>query len=446
MNMKISKQNSRKRRSLRSAACFLAMALSLNACSSGSDSSSEEKLIFARGLWETQKESRSPDLKHSVPFYIEDEIFVATVVPVEYGVTDSGACWEVNNQNTENLEILKLSDSAFNISGSIPLTDSFTESIDIADIKADGTLEILVTSRCRSAWVTAFEFLDQKWVEIANVGASVFENGNLVRIEKDCNPSCAQSGEARQKIEWDGSSFAPTDFLDKDGNKVDLDIVGVCAKYNDVTQLPIKLCDQGPLVKQYVALVANIDIDYGFSVNPNEDRFTPDIAKWTLTYKYRQGLPATPEVDESLFSNLGAFWYPSESNMNFQLFPYFCKEGDPYSCEQFGFLFPTSECPTYRHAGDQTFPLSRCDYGNWIYLFASELQNYDGIEFTDERLVGLFDSVMEKRLRDFQTANGLKASGQIDVKTWATVVGSARDESDDWNEDGVYGPGDMVPH
>jgi hypothetical protein len=417
--MKISRQNYVNPLKWRRTIGFLAVALTLNACSSGSNSNPEEKLIFARGLWETQKESRSPDLKHSVPFYHQGEILVATVVPIEYEVTDSGACWEVNNQNTENLEILKLSGSAFNISLSIPLIDSFTESIDIADIKADGTLEILVTSGCRSAWVTAFEFLDQKWVEIANVGASIFENGNLVRIENDCNPSCAQDGETRQKIEWDGFRFVPTDFLDKDGNKVNLDIDGVCAKYKNVTQLPIKLCDQGPLVEQYIALVANIDIDYGFSVNLNGDRFTPDIAKWTLTYKYRQGfwrdtrLSPTPEVDESLFSNLGAFWAPSTSK-DFGLFHY-----DPSG----KWRFPTSECPSYRFADDQTFPLSRCDYGNQIYLFASELQNYDGIEITDERLVGLFDSVMEKRIRDFQTANDFKVSGQIDVQTWMSVVG-----------------------
>jgi hypothetical protein len=221
--------------------------------------------------------------------------------------------------------------------------------------------------------------------------------------------------------------------------------------YNESDQLPIKLCDKGPLVEKFVALLVNYvnyDNNYGYLNlgDPTENRFTPDIARFILEYRYRRNLlPVVAEIDDSVISELGSYWYPDESSAQFKLFDYFCKEGDPYLCERFGFIFPTEECPAYRIAPDQVFPLKKCDYGNWINYFSNALRGFDGQEFLDELGIGLFDTNMEDRVKKFQLSNGLDASGQIDLETWTKILGVAEDKNDDWNSDGVYGPGDMVP-
>lgn len=205
------------------------------------------------------------------------------------------------------------------------------------------------------------------------------------------------------------------------------------------------MCDRGTLVEQYIALARNIDDDSKLvNFGSLGDRFTPELARWTVQYRYLHGLSPSPTADEEFFADLGRNWYPDIYSDDAKIFSSYCSTGYSYQCESYSYLFPTNECPTYR-TGFVDFPLRRCDYEGWVYMLLNGLENFDGKKPTDDRGVGLFDQETEERLRQFQKQKNLEVDGLAGPNTWRAMFGGATVDTGDTNGDGVYGPGDIYP-
>jgi peptidoglycan hydrolase-like protein with peptidoglycan-binding domain len=79
-------------------------------------------------------------------------------------------------------------------------------------------------------------------------------------------------------------------------------------------------------------------------------------------------------------------------------------------------------------------------------MVSAALKDFDGKEFKDDLGIGLFDEELEKRVKDFQTKRKLEVDGLVGINTWRALLGSAGIYDGDSNNDGVYGPGDIIPH
>ncbi|MFM7125408.1 MAG: peptidoglycan-binding domain-containing protein, partial [Actinomycetota bacterium] len=92
-------------------------------------------------------------------------------------------------------------------------------------------------------------------------------------------------------------------------------------------------------------------------------------------------------------------------------------------------------------------------YGYWFNDFERSLAKIGyGVIFD-----GFYDSSEIDIIKRFQRDHGLDPDGLVGPLTWraalpSSVCAPAADVSgestcsDDWNDDGVYGPGDVVPH
>ena len=79
-------------------------------------------------------------------------------------------------------------------------------------------------------------------------------------------------------------------------------------------------------------------------------------------------------------------------------------------------------------------------------MIAYALQDFDGKKFNDEFGVGLFDEELETRIKNFQQQRKLEVDGLVGANTWRALLGNADYDSGDTNNDGLYGPGDIIPH
>jgi peptidoglycan hydrolase-like protein with peptidoglycan-binding domain len=127
------------------------------------------------------------------------------------------------------------------------------------------------------------------------------------------------------------------------------------------------------------------------------------------------------------------------------LFYRYCTSGDPYTCESYSLLWPTISCPEYFQAA-QEFPVRRCETGAWVNMIAFALKEFDGKEFKNESGVGLFDEELEARIKTFQTQRKLEVDGLVGANTWRALFGNVQNSYEDLNGDGLYGPGDIIPH
>jgi hypothetical protein len=122
-------------------------------------------------------------------------------------------------------------------------------------------------------------------------------------------------------------------------------------------------------------------------------------------------------------------------------------------CQRAVQITPSDECPNPVR-NDSQFPLRQCQYGIWILYFelsVSELGYglvadgyYDASEIT----------IIKQLQRDFK----LNPDGLIGPRTWgaaqpfsvctpqARALSETGSCTEDSNNDGVYGPGDIVPH
>jgi Putative peptidoglycan binding domain len=422
---------------------FVVLAVNIVTSCGGNSESLSDKLTFATGVWEGFTQDITIDSNKVKPFVTDDRIFAATYSSNDF--PENTDCTQSENFVAGKLTIYEYSKETFREMQSIEMVDKFVNSLATGDIKNDTTIEIMLMSSCmRALSVSAFELTNSSWVPVPDVNASTYSNGMLMSIGIDCTPSCADGGVSYTKIEWNGSQFVEAGFVTSEGKPVNLEVNGTCPSYKTAVALPLAMCDQGPLVQQFVALVKNIDT-FDESLSSLGDRFTPELAKWAVEYRYLHGLSVAPIADEEFFEHLGGFWYPEQLTENWNLFPEYCSRGGEYNCESYSFLFPTNECPSYRNAVYE-FPVKRCDFGGWVFMIFNGLKDFDGKDAVDELGIGLFNKDIEERIRQFQKQNKLQVDGLVGPNTWKAMFGTANSETGDINGDGLYGPGDIIPH
>jgi peptidoglycan hydrolase-like protein with peptidoglycan-binding domain len=432
---------------LKSAISFVALFAvfsTVTACGSKSESL-DKRLTYATGVWTQFKDSFGQGSSNNGPFVSDGEIFGASFTPSS--TPENFECWSVEDFMSGVLKIYKYSDETFLEAQSIDLLDTYVEDIQVGDIKNDGTQEIVLNASCyKGQGVKAFELEEGKWSPIPDLVGSVFQNGILMNVSPDCTPSCADGGTEYTKISWDGSTFVANEIVTSKGEPVNLSVSITCPTFRPVTTLPIKPCDEGVLVRQLIALAQNVGAYADGELSSLYDRYTPALAQWILTYQYRHEAPLSTSIGNEMYSLLGRHWYPDMSDPNKNsLFYSYCTSGDPYSCESHSFLWPTISCPEYFWAA-QEFPVRRCETGAWVNMIASALKEFDGKELKDEFGVGLFDEELEARIRIFQKQRKLEVDGLVGANTWRALFGNVRDSYDDMNGDGMYGPGDIIPH
>lgn len=418
-------------------------------CSSerSTEGQSNEALLKAIGLWETTKDTVAPGELDTVPFQIDGQIFVGTLSTVE--MPEGLDCATLEDYVSATLKVHRLNREVFELATTIELRDTWADALKSGDVTSDGRNEILVESSCYGgSSITGFTLFEDKWTEIDLAGASTFENGILLGISKDCVPSCADSGVEYRRYEWNGVSIVEAGLVNADGTPVELAVTTTCDAYREAVALPLRMCDEGPLVEQFLLLANNIG-DYsraGGIVSDSSDRLTPSATQWVNVYRYRQGLAITPTVDGELFADLGESFAPDSSSPQAQKFERYCIDERWPECFGYRYLFPTEECPAYR--SDLEFPLKACDFGSWVILLEQGLNSADGKTATAEpEDLHLIDEAMVARIRAVQSSRNLKATGVVDVATWKALFGSADPTTaEDMNGDGVYGPGDIIPH
>ena len=416
----------------------------MTACGSKSDSL-DKKLTFATGVWTQFKVSLGESSSNNGPFVNDGEIFGVSFTDTP--MPENFDCSLSKNFLTGTLKIFKYSDETFLEIQSIDFMDAYIEDVAVGDIKNDSTQEIILTSRCyKSGNVKAFELLSGQWTAVANLAASIYQNGMLMNVESDCTPSCADQGVGYTKVSWNGSAVVENGTVTSLGKPVDLSVSITCPTYRLTASLPIKPCDEGPLVKQLIALAQNIGDYSGGELSSLGSRYTPALAQWVLTYQYRHDAPMSTTIDGEMYSLLGGYWQPDMNDPEKRsLFYSYCTSGDPYNCESYGYLWPTASCPVYQ-SSSYKFPVRRCETGAWVNMIAYALQDFDGKKFNDEFGVGLFDEELETRIKNFQQQRKLEVDGLVGANTWRALLGNADYDSGDTNNDGLYGPGDIIPH
>jgi peptidoglycan hydrolase-like protein with peptidoglycan-binding domain len=286
-----------------------------------------------------------------------------------------------------------------------------------------------------------------EWVQMPPTGATSFEEGELRYSMLDCLPSCGSTGTDRYNIAWNGSSFEKVSPILEDGTPVDLEVTSVCADYQVRKRLPLDVCDKGPLARKFITLARSHIGDYGdlAAITKSDDKITPEVARWIKTYRFRNSLEISSRVDGEVFARLGEVWNPDENDSKrLELFDSYCaEEGSDYSCSRRAFLFPTDECSSFRPAWEQELPLRLCDYGVWVGMLRDALSEYDGVPSVEGWAAAVFDRDLEERVRRFQLDLGLAVDGLAGSNTWETLFGLG---VEDINGDGLYGPGDIIPH
>lgn len=423
---------------------LLAVLSSVTACGSNSESL-DKKLTYATGVWTQLKESFGQSSSNNGPFVSDGEIYGVSFTPSSF--PENFDCLLAENFMSGVLKIYKYSDETFSEAQSIDLLDTYVEDIQVGDIKNDATQEIVLNARCyKGQSVKAFELQEGIWSPIPELSASVFQNGILMNVSPDCTPSCAEGGVEYTKVSWNGSTFVAGETVTSQGKPVNLDVSITCPKFRPAKSLPIKPCDEGTLVRQLIALAQNVGDYSDGEVSSLYDRYTPALAKWILTYQYRHEVPLSTSIGNEMYSLLGTHWYPDVNDRDkSSLFYSYCTSGDPYSCESYSFLWPTISCPEYFSAA-QEFPVRRCETGAWVYMIAAALKEFDGKELRDEFGVGLFDEELEGRIKTFQKQRKLEVDGLVGANTWRALFGNVQNSYDDMNGDGMYGPGDIIPH
>ena len=434
--------------SIRRIAVLLVVSVILAACGGGGSSSgsADDDMVRAIGLWEIAKKSLSSD-SHSEPFVVGGEIFVASLsnnLP-----PDGLDCTTVKDFVSGSITIRQLNGEQFDEVASLELRDTFANEVMSGDVTKDGNSEIILSAGCYGGMqLVGYTMLDGKWLPLDFGRAAMYKNGMIFGVNEDCKPSCANTGYEYTLFEWNGVSFVEGGLVTSEGMPVNLAVTGTCSNYRQADTLPLKMCDKGPLVEKFMVMARNIGDYGGVTVSNGGNQLTPDVMKWVMTYRYRKGLEIIPEVNGELFESLDTTFYPEDGSYEARLFDSYCVESSWPECLRREYLVPTDECPETRAAYEQEFPLRLCDYGEWVIMLESVLEGFDGKTATTEPPeLHMFDAALVERVKAYQAARNLSITGEVDVPTWTSLFGPASAESsDDINEDGVYGPGDIIPH
>ena len=441
------------------------MCVSLIACSPGGIGSSasvdaqEEAEVRAIGMWELEKATLPADSVAGPLIEANGDFFgVALTSVVRRSGDDMNRCVEESGVETATLAFMKLGSGGFTPYQEFALVDEWVDIDDepllSLDVTEDGVDDVVVMSNCLAQPAfSALRLLDGGWTRLELPGVTSVVNGTLIGYQEDCLPSCVDSGVVWTLYRWNGQEVIPTGFVTSEGQPVSTKVEMGCTEFAIATSLPLKQCSEGPLVRKFLALARSSIGDYGpdASVSHAVNTFDERVATWVLTYRYRHGLPMTKEIDGKLFAALGGYWNP-ETPTERELFNRFCEGGSPLRCEygerQIGYLFPSEECLTYR-ASSGAWPIQRCDYEGWVGVLAAALESFDGKEFEFSDGALLFDARLEERVRDFQRAVGLEVDGYVGRNTWRALYelpGSPLRMGQDLDGDGMFGPGDIIPH
>jgi murein L,D-transpeptidase YcbB/YkuD len=76
-------------------------------------------------------------------------------------------------------------------------------------------------------------------------------------------------------------------------------------------------------------------------------------------------------------------------------------------------------------------------------MLRDALGEYDGLSSDGGWVGAMFDAGLEQRVRRFQSDLGLEVDGLAGPAIWGTLFGPG---VEDMNGDGLYGPGDIIPH
>lgn len=441
------------------ARCAIVLAVFASACASTDDGDrAAERVVRALGTWELAKGGFPDDSIHAPLIEAADAFFGATLSSVRKWEGDGLLyCGEHHEEVMALLTISVVDDDGVSPVQVVQLRNEWIDTSDpiaTADLTGDGVDEIVVRTWCYdTSGVILFSHVGGMWIRLDAGAATDFENGVLFSLDKDCLPSCADSGVEYSGFKWNGASFDRSGPVTKQGEPVSLQVEMSCATYTRVSTLPIPQCSEGPLVRKFLILAQNVigDYDEGVSVTHVVNKFDERVAAWVLTYRYRHDLPLTKVIDDDLFNALGIHWNPG-SDAERAVFDSFCAGGNPMMCEygerEIRYLFPSEECPQYRASGAE-WPVQRCDYGGWVGVLAVALEEFDGqgFELTNEAV--LFDGRLESRVREFQRASGLEVDGYVGRNTWRALQdmpGSPLRGGWDTNGDGIFGPGDVIPH
>ena len=130
-----------------------------------------------------------------------------------------------------------------------------------------------------------------------------------------------------------------------------------------------------------------------------------------------------------------------------------CLIDPPVGCQQEVYIEPSDACPDPVR-NDSRFPIRPCQYGTWMLYFEQSISDLGYAVDAD----GYYDSNEVPTIRQLQRDFGLDPDGLIGPRTWGATqpywVCTPEDRSldipgpctDDHNGDGVYGPGDIIPH
>jgi peptidoglycan hydrolase-like protein with peptidoglycan-binding domain len=411
-----------------------------------------DDFVQATGEWELFKRELPPDDIHSDVTVINKEMIAVSLRNTS--LFDEVICGDRPGLERARLTVRRYMDGKFQVVFDKGLLDLWVTDLRLVDVTNDSVQEVVVSHECSGArWagkgVTAYRLGTSvsEWVEMPATGATSFEDEQFRYESLDCMPSCGETGTERYSIGWNGTSFEKLSPILEDGTAIDLAVTTTCIDYKIRKRLPLDVCDKGPLARKFIALARYGIGDYSESaaVSQSNDRITPDVARWIKTYRFRNSLEVSSRIDEELFARLGQSWYPSEDDSKaLEIFDSYCaEEGAQYSCTRRAFLFPTNQCPTYRPAWEQELPLTLCDYGAWVGMLRDALGEYDGLSSDGGWVGAMFDAGLEQRVRRFQSDLGLEVDGLAGPATWGTLFGPG---VEDMNGDGLYGPGDIIPH
>lgn len=220
-------------------------------------------------------------------------------------------CVDASGVETATVSIVRFDGKRFIAFQKVPLIDEWIDRTVVPilarDVTNDGVEEVLVKSNCLGfpTW-SALRLADGRWNHVPLPGVTTVLDELLIGFEKDCRPSCAESGVTYTVYEWDGTSIQPAGLVTSMGEPVSLEVDVACDAYVLSVSLPLRPCSSGPLVQRFLDVVRNDIGDFGddASVTHSVDRVDERVARWIVTYRYRHGLPITPVIDEELWSAL----------------------------------------------------------------------------------------------------------------------------------------------
>lgn len=416
----------------------------------------DNELVEAVGIWELSNTAPDNNYVYVRPVRVGDEIYAAVVSPV-VGSDATNCEYGPYDQISNHVSLQMFGSKSFTEVARFDLIDQWASEAGFHDITDDGVPDLVISGGTRCSSVVGISKVNGSWVKLPATEATELKNGVLIASFSDYQPDRAAGGVIINSFKWNGATFAPAGPVDSLGKRVNLEVRQSCSKYKIKLTLPLKMCDSGPLVHQFINLAKNVIGDYeDISLVTSENRFTPELARWVKTYRYRHAskfepvLSVTPEINGKMFEALGLYWNPAENQKTlfsaYSVTDMECTETeDIYGCQRTQYLFPNERCSSYRSSAKQVFPLKMCDFGIWVRWVLDAVSRFDKV--SSDALPPVFDFALQERVKVYQRANQLEVDGLVGPSTWRSMfdIETCYDGDFGGNGDGICGPGDNPP-